>query len=198
MRWWRTARRALSLAGIFDVLEANQKKAGQSRKKPLEQMYETKVAEIEKNAAAADGRDEKETTTKMYRFRHARTYARLGRFLADHPDLINQTLLVTLSDWTKGVIVEEDDDNDNDAGEEEEIATGNVSDEEEGRDAVNGKGKEEDDDDDENDGNASEKSAVKKGKANGGKAKQQQPKGKPRKKYLMDFVDKLMLDKDDE
>jgi hypothetical protein len=192
LRWWRIARRALSIAGIFKVLRSSG-----NGEAPLKKRYEAKVAVLEEAAARAQ-----RGAVKMYRYRHARTYEMLGIFLAKHPDLINQTLLVTLSDWTKVVVLEEgedDDDDDNDAGdagEEKEIATGDASDEEEG----DGKGKgEEEEDDDEDDGNAGDESPKKKAKAKGGKAKKQQLepklKKKPRKKYLMDFVDELLDEK---
>lgn len=94
MRWWRVVRRALSMTGIFTVLESRRKMARKNQKKTLKDMYDSKVEKLSEQGA-----------NRMIGFRHARTYNRLGKFLLKHPFLTHQTLLVSLNDWVKGAAI---------------------------------------------------------------------------------------------
>ncbi len=79
MRWWRIVERAFAISGIFKELK--QRKS----RKTLQDAYN---AEIEKLAPV-----------RLYKYRHARTYATMGAFLEKHPMLVNQTLVITLTEW---------------------------------------------------------------------------------------------------
>ncbi len=97
IRWWKLVRRALAISSIFSVLRERKRKNGKKRTgKSLKESYDVEVAKIAKAAPGA----------RLYKYRHARTYADLGDFLADHPVLINQTVVVTLFEWKARVTFE--------------------------------------------------------------------------------------------
>jgi len=56
------------MAGLFDQFEAS-KKSGKKKRKTVKEMYAAKAAEIQEKVPAG---------VKVYRFRQATTYVRLG------------------------------------------------------------------------------------------------------------------------
>jgi len=125
-------------------------------------MYEAETEKIIEEAPDA----------KLYQYRHARTYADLAEFLERFPLLINQTVVVSLSEWRKRVVFEKI-----------EAVAGLESDDVEEKEVEEDDGDEEDDE-----GKSAKKKSEKMQKRSGHREA-------GRKLYLMDFV-KFALEKE--
>jgi len=103
-RWWKICRRSLSISGIFDVLKSRKKSQNRkNQRKTIQQMYSIEIEKIKQLSPLV----------RCYSFRHALVYSKLGKFLSKHHFLLNQTLLVSLVDWTNNIIIENIDKNKN-------------------------------------------------------------------------------------
>jgi hypothetical protein len=86
LRWWRLAKRSLQLTGLFTALREDVESRTDFRKITLRELYEDQTADF---------------ASESLSFRQAQKYAALGTLLSQFPDLLYQTQLVTLSDWSE-------------------------------------------------------------------------------------------------
>jgi hypothetical protein len=93
VRWWKIVQKAFVISNIFKELKQRRDHTGKKKRKSLMDMYDIECEKI----------IQKFPESKLYSYTYARIYAELGEFLEKYPVLINQTIIVSLSEWRQRV-----------------------------------------------------------------------------------------------